>query len=657
MALGYQVAIFNVWWRRGEVDTRFFSSKSDQKTYFDSKTLYWNSLNNFNINDNITTMIIFRDSSGRSIADLLKCNYAIVKDSNNNYRYFFITSIKQDSGGQIIVSLDLDDIQNNFIGQVENFKNVFLKRYTGNNIGYDEDMDSYAYIFQPELNSYIMTEDTPVLFNRSSNPIKIKYTGNDAIDDFLNDNVEYWRYVFVVDNQNLVAPLISSRIQYQTVVSVCLSKIKSRTIINPYGAISVPVYKKGSTKRIYVKFTFSGQTYYYKLDNLDSFFNIQADSQLGNYPIGKFGIEEKISNIPPVDLASSMELDVEGDLIINANITGEAPVCNGTCFYMSYNPNVLVATSKDTAMDSVASGYYQEKSTYEAEGYIDLRIPNPNLSSDKAHIKMFDFNYYKIRLRVANQNYDYNALAYLTQANAFDDTLHLKYSEVLKVGVSKIYVRLEESCEYTENNENDYTGLITSLDLTEPILTNQWQDYLASHKNYYMQTAFNNTIGLFSGLGKALGTGDNYKALVGSFNTGMDFMTNVLNQQWERENMQASPNNLANANGDPYFNAEVSGIKPYIDILMPSDNTRDLIIDKLNKLGYDYNRIVDSNTLNNFLNIHKYYEVISLDIYSSDINISEKEFERLKAKLSNINRFWRDDSTALNFALVNYVPL
>ncbi|MBO7713494.1 MAG: hypothetical protein J6S85_07975, partial [Methanobrevibacter sp.] len=93
MALGYKVAIFNVWWRRGEVDTRFFSSKADQKTYFDSKTLYFNDLNNFNINDNITTVITFRDASGRSIDDLLKCNYAIVKDSNSNYRYFFITAI------------------------------------------------------------------------------------------------------------------------------------------------------------------------------------------------------------------------------------------------------------------------------------------------------------------------------------------------------------------------------------------------------------------------------------------------------------------------------------------------------------------------------------------------------------------------------------
>lgn len=651
MALGYQVAIFNVWWRRGEVDTRFFSSKSDQKTYFDSKTLYWNPLNNFNINDNITTMIIFRDSSGRSIADLLKCNYAIVKDSNNNYRYFFITSIKQDSGGQIIVSLDLDDIQNNLIGNLTNFSPVLIKRWNGFNYIKDASNNKY-YDFSDAYKSYISTEDSPVLYNKSTEDIVISFTEDTNIDKWLNDNVECWRYVFVNDNQNLIAPLISSRNQYQSVISMCLSKVKSRTIINHYGAISCPIYKEDTTKRIYIKFEFNSTTYYYKLDNLDGFFNIQADSQLGNYPIGKFGIEEKISNIPPVDYIGSMQIDGDGDLIINANLSsGEAPVCNGTYFYMSYNPVSLTATSKDTAMDSVASGYYQSKSTYLASAPINLGIND----EEYTNVKLFDFNYYKIRLRIANQHYDYNALAYLNNVIQVNGRLSFEYTEVLKVGISKIYLRLRPNGEYKSPNSYDYTGLITSLDLTEPILTNQWQDYLASHKNYYMQTAFNNTIGLFSGLGKAMGTGDNYKALVGSFNTGMDFMSDVLNQQWERENMQATPNSLSNANGDPYFNAEVSGIKPKLDILDMANNTKLLINQKLNKEGYDFNRIVDIASIPTIMDLHKNYEAVSFVIDKINTNISEKEYERLKNKCASLNRYWHTDDISYANIMTNNV--
>ena len=83
MALGYKVALLSVWWKRGEVDTRFFSSKAEQKTYFDNLISAWSSLMNFNINDNITTSITYRDTSGRAIDELLKCNYAVIKDKNN----------------------------------------------------------------------------------------------------------------------------------------------------------------------------------------------------------------------------------------------------------------------------------------------------------------------------------------------------------------------------------------------------------------------------------------------------------------------------------------------------------------------------------------------------------------------------------------------
>ena len=97
MALKYQVAILNTWWNRGEVDTRLFSTKSERDTYFNNLNPYWNSLNNFNIRDNITTTIVFRDESGRTIDELLKCNYAIVRhlvsENTYTYRYFYIVAI------------------------------------------------------------------------------------------------------------------------------------------------------------------------------------------------------------------------------------------------------------------------------------------------------------------------------------------------------------------------------------------------------------------------------------------------------------------------------------------------------------------------------------------------------------------------------------
>ena len=674
MALGYKVAIFNVWWRRGEVDTRFFSSKAEQNTYFDSKTLYFNDLNNFNINDNITTVITFRDASGRSIDDLLKCNYAIVKDSNSNYRYFFITAIKQDAGGQVQCTLDLDDIQNNFMGSQANFKTAFVKRYTGNNLQYSIANNEYSYNFTDSLKSYIPLEDSPMLYNKETKDVFIKYTGYDDLDTWLNDNIEYWKYIFIVDNnQLLTAPYSNSQWARKGITSYCYTRNGATSESLPYGAIAIPVFKKNAAKKvIYLRHkSANNDDIYYKLTtgSLDSFITTPRWEQghqdpSTNYPIGTYGIEIKISNIPPLAF-NTYEIDNDGDLIVECYLTTTSPVelVDGIVYggipvadayiYLASGSFTEDQTTKETASFCIVSGYNQKNCTYSCEASIDLSISNPAL----ANIKLFDYNTYTFRLRIANQHYDYNALALYTNQVKTTGKINLLYTDVLKAGVSKMYLRVDSSGEYTEENENDYTGLVASMDLTEALLTNQWADYFASHKNYYMQTMFNNTLGLAQGTLGALGGKNDIQIMSGLGSAGMSYWGSVLNQRFDRENMQASPNNVSNANGEPYFNTNISGIKPKVDILDMADTTKAVIIDKLNKFGHEYNRIVDNMGLNILLNTHKFYEAISFDIYESGLNISEKEFERLKAKLGNLNRFWKDDTTALNLSLINYIPI
>ena len=133
MALGYKIALTNVWWKRGGQDIRLFANTTEQQTYFSNLGLYWNDLVNFNMNDNITTTITFKDKSGRDAETLLKCNYAIVWNTiKSTYRYYYIVSISQDSANQVVVSLDLDDVQTNFIGNTDKYTNVFVSIYCVN---------------------------------------------------------------------------------------------------------------------------------------------------------------------------------------------------------------------------------------------------------------------------------------------------------------------------------------------------------------------------------------------------------------------------------------------------------------------------------------------------------------------------------------------
>lgn len=638
MALGYKVALLGVWWKRGEVDTRFFSSKAEQKTYFDNLISAWSSLMNFNINDNITTSITYRDTSGRAIDELLKCNYAVIKDKNNNYRYYFITSIMADSNNQIIATLDLDDIQNNLIGNLNNFPSVFVKNWTGNNYKSDGLGNIYFDFTNISLQN---TGDAPQLFNKASNEIFVKYVDIASVDSWLNENIEAWRYVFVNQNNKLGAPLLSDKTKMDLIISICVSKINNKNSLSlPYGAISCPIYKPTSTHKIYVKYNYNGTDYYMRLDpyNIDAFFLLQ-DGTLTNYPIGTYGIEEKISNLLPYyknnTLSGQFIIDNDGDLIINAPIPpeGQTPTRGGQEFYyMCILNDPSTGLTKADAFGGVVSGYNQTNTTLECTA--NFQAP---FSFQQGYIeeqKLLDINYSKLRLRIANQIYDYNPLAYFTGNST---SLNLLYTEVLKVGISKIYYRLDYKGEYKQPNNKDYTGLITSLDLTEPLLTNQWADYFASHKNYYLQTAFNNTISLVNGAMSAKNGAD-------AFKVGMNTFAKVYNQQLDREDMQQSPNGLSNANGDPYFNLAVDSIKPKVEYLSVSENTKQALLAKFMSEGIPYNRFM---LLSNTLDKHLAYTYLSCIINQTSVSLSTKEYERLKIVMSNGLRYWYTDDQNL----------
>ncbi|MDV3429653.1 MAG: hypothetical protein LIR50_22095 [Bacillota bacterium] len=634
MSLGYQVALTNVWWKKGESDTRLFENKTTQKAYFDAKTLYWNELNNFNIEDNITTAIVFRDKSGRSIDDLLKCNYAIVKNSSNVYRYYFIVTIKQDSSNQVVCSIDLDDIQNNFVGYYDQIDTPFIKQWTGNSLAYTEGT-GYHYDFYTEK-SLLSTGDKPELFNKSSNEVFIQHSQSSDFNNWVNANIKAWRYVFVNDNNQLGAPLLSDPDgALGLIISICSTKEGEVSISLPYGAISGPIYK--TSKRIYLKYTYGGVDYYGLLSpaSVQSFFGLTPsfEGDLNNFPIGTYGIEEKISNILPFSYyGSGYTIDADGDLIINCNTTGSTNLNkNSVLFYLAQRTDGgVLHTTKATADIFVCSGYYQDKITL----YGQATLPSlTNLYSDN-NTKLLDFNYTKFRLRIANQYYDYSPLAWLTHSGL--TVAGCYYTEVLKAGVSKIYFRLSFKGEYLEPNETDYTGLVTSLDLTEPLLTNQWADYFASHKNYYLQTAFNNAMTL---VGKPATSGSK------AYAQGTSFVSRVLNQRWDMEDMQQTPNGLSNANGDPYFNLYVEGIKPRFEVITINYYTKKSLISDFLMQGQPYNQYL---ALSHVLFIHNNYDVVSMDIHRIGYNLSTKEYQRLKDKLSLINRFWYNDSSNID---------
>lgn len=653
MALKYQVAILSVWWNRGEVDTRLFSSKNERDRYFNNRNPYWNSLNNFNIRDNITTTIVFRDNSGRTIDELLKCNYAIVRhqtgEDTYTYRYYYIVAIEQDSNNQIICTLDLDDVQNNLYDLISDTLPIYVKNWTGYNY---KSNNNILYYPLDDIKPMAQSEDSPSLYNTNSERIKIKQYDIDDLDTWLHDNVDSWRYIFVNDNNELVAPRndVNNFVMFAT-PNICYSIIdnSNNTILHPWGAFSEPIYK--TNKAIYIKYGVNDTYYYLKLSSMgiNQFFNVEgyrqgASTQYENKPIGKYGISAKYSIIAPFDFTNvNYEIDEDGDLIITAITSAQADynisINSNSIYRTMLNMTQYANTTKATAETGIVNGYAQRKVNYDASAHNPIETNNVSLDSS---MKILDKEYTRLRVRIANQHYDYNPLALITFTNS--SILSFKYTEVLRAGITKAYLRAVGNGLYTEEQESDYTGLIASLDLTEPILENQWAEYYANHKNYYMQTAFNNTFGIVKGtIGASVSrtTAEGAFRLLGTF---LDYGANIFNQEMDKDNMKQAPDSLSNANGDPYFNLSVSGIAPMLDLYQTKDLTRNSVLSKFMLQGIPINTLMSTTEV---FYSHRSYDAISCNIYVAP-NMSSKEFERLRAYLSNNHRYWYNDEMDLN---------
>ena len=160
---------------------------------------------------------------------------------------------------------------------------------------------------------------------------------------------------------------------------------------------------------------------------------------------------------------------------------------------------------------------------------------------------------------------------------------------------------------------------------------------------------YNNTAGLVNTWMGALVSSSNEEATIKGTMSGYNYAINSIEQNLEYGNMKLAPNGLSNANGDPYFNLEISGIAPMLDLYETKDKTKDSIIEKFMLQGMPINNLMLPTQI---FYSHKRYEALSCIIYIAP-NISTKEFERLKAYLSNNHRYWYTDSIDFDNPYIN----
>lgn len=658
--LKYRIGLFNVFWNKNGIDTKYFNSVGAQKYYFLNKLNEGANLSpfvNFNINDNISTSIVYQDTSERTIEELIACNYAMILKYNTetnevvDTRYFF-ASVTQLSGRQMRVDLELDDIQTNYFKHKDKIAPCVINRAHLNRF-IDNGDDTISFDLSPQSHLFdIENEDfTKILTKRTE--VKLFYK-NEIITNWINENVAFWVYAFIDKNHtyNVKNPTDNSASTINGNLG-CIKYGKKTTSSNGVNVILdngaytsetacvfYPVYKNNGTptNNIYVK------------DNEGSFQILIGD--LGYNEFRKLNenasyiFTSKISPLALIDFETTQTTFeiVNNDLVITGgtyNATDQLQFGGGVRALATIRP-----AATGTNFDGVLFGGYayllENKETAEIATNDKFTFNKSEIINATRNIifnpKMLATPFKNITIKT----YDGNKID-LDLQKIGNNKMRFLYNEAIQPEVSKYYLRLKApSGLYIEDNNKNYNGLVASVDNSLAIANDQYSNFIANNKNYWLQSSFQIGENIFKGLKGAsfsAGMGNIPGAISSGISTITGAISGVVNRSLNIDNMREAPGNIKNAQGNPIFNATIDNIGFYVEEYDALIHDKQQADDIMYKNGFVYGEI---GNIADFDNIRTIFNYISADVDGINANISDEEKTRLIEKLKSV-RFWNID--------------
>lgn len=624
MAQNYKLTLVNVWWTENGIDNRFFDSISDQKTYFDDLMEGVSTpFVNFQMENNIDTRVTYKENSARSVEEIMRCNYCVVqkfneeKDTEIERRYFFAYPRKQDSQGQVIVDLSLDDIQTNYFRHKSTIApcqimRSHLDRWVDNlndTISFNGNITSK--LFEREQ----ITEVAKRLTHRTK--LNLKVSDSDAINQWYNSNILGWVYVYCDARKYKIY-------EGANVVELTLNP-PFREGVNglkiPLGVFAYPVFKNDNdtTTPKYILNRKTGG-----LVQVEYRVNSVGFSYFRTLNEGSSYIKStKFSILPPIYFNSSFTT-IEQNVLVLTNCTEYNGYFNFTNFTNNYG----------------LMGVINYKSTFETEPY----VVNKNLTFYKSVIingtknpsynpKLLNSDYFELKITNERGNgfsYDFQKLN--------NKNLTLLYTEVLTPDITRSYLRIKDPTGvYIQETDENLTGLVDSADMSLMVDNDQLSQMLANNKNFYLQNYLNvGEKALMGAVGGAIAGGGIGGVITSSVNAGMS----IANMYLSIDNMRNAPKDLKNSNGNAYFNTSYCEPGLYVEEYEILENEKKIINDTMFMNGYSTNLI---GNVSDYDNIRKVFNYLSANVETITASISNDEKERLKQKLLNI-RFWNTDT-------------
>lgn len=657
--LKYKIGLCNVFWNKNGIDTKYFNNVEAQKNYFLNKINGGANLSplvNFNINDNITTIVTYQDNSERTIEELIACNYAVILKFNTetneiiNTRYFF-AKVSQLSGRQMRVELDLDDLQTNYFRYKNNIapcviNRAHLNRFIDNgNNTISFDFRSQSHLF--DLENYPTSKR---LVNRHKLIEKIfnaDKTENEILTQWFNENVIAWVYCYIENREyNCFKPdnLTQSTCIKPDINYFFNNQIEKEQGIQTTGCIIYPLLKENS-KVIFINDT-TNNNKWQLVNNDDKFRELNNDTSF--YYIKKVSILNPLqfvftNNNWRIDANGNLEIDArQPQLLQNNNYlfmqTGDTTRLSSTQNFICLSAGVSIMLYGARNYNLPRKFEYINddiKFTFNKSDLINgerNKIYNPKLLTEDfitLNITSGDGSTYKYPINALNNN-----------------KLTILYNETLTPEVTKYFARVKTTGLFIKETEENYTGLIGNVDNSLLYTNDKYQEFLANNKNFWLQSTFNSlsNIGRGAIAGAISGAGPIGAVIGGTLGA----IQSTANKVLDIDNLKYSPEQIKGASGNVLFNADVSGIGIFVDIFESLEHDEQKFDDFIYLNGFSYGEI---GNIADFDNIRTIFNYISADIDGIDANISDEEKTRLIEKLKSV-RFWNIDG--FNYINENY---
>lgn len=644
-------------------NTRYFedgggtTAKEKQIAYWDKKIqngCVYEEIESPNIDSLDVTQQIYVNNNNYKLFDLVNKNYAVIKVSDpdsTKYYYYFVTNATIGSGNQVIFDLKLDTVQTYFFDPNIRFSDCLINRAHLNRwidngdgtVSFDGNQQSKLYF--NEFNS-----DSPKQL-MSMYQLTWKYTNNEEIDKWLNENVAYWVYSYVDPTRKYQVFALNGtagKAEGGIWSSETMGE-NAESVQNDYGILSCPVYKKSTSKKIWIRYK-------------DKDFIVDSSSMTafdtGNKvePGGKpFIYTRKISIMPPFRHAGYAGWSIESKgLIINCENSTDG----------SINPTISDSYVYGQSRAMITS-YGEGSANYKAlfGGSIQTDVPlesYPVILDDE-----FQFSKEELK-KNANKKYNPKLLSMdqkLIKLKSFDGSsydydlqklnsnqLTFLYNETLQPEITKYYCRLKAPQGlYVEATNKSYLGLVGSTDTTIAVSQDQYQSFLANNKNFWLQSSFQMMGNLGNDIGRSMVAGSPTGMLGGVISGLGGMMTNFFDKSFMIDNMKEAPDSLKNAGGNILFSSQIKPLTFFLEVHSAIDSILENKNDFNKLFGFSCNVLGD---LKKYTNIRKYYNYVAAELNSVQGVLSNNAKADMKQRFQEGIRLWNNDE--MRYDLENY---